>query len=281
MTSPRRVTAAGLSQLGGGQHVARQARVKQAAVDRGQALFVRQLVAPSVAPGVAPTMERRLGFNPPTGFGGHDQPDLAEGFQSGENVAVFSELVPHCTELPIDPARLQVVTEDALPPRLGAEAVGVPVPVLDEPGTAGEQQIHHLTQLTGPWDELIGGRADRGGVRLGYQEWSLLHAAGDVGEQLDVRRPRPTDPRRRALRVEVVGPGQLQPVLGRVVDVGADDVERLADHRDVLARLVGGNACGDQVVLRDERPYEVGLPADHVVSDLGLVSAPGQIVGGG
>jgi hypothetical protein len=31
---------------------------------------------------------------------------------------------------------------------------------------------------------------------------------------------------------------------------------------------------------RDQRSHQIGLPADHVMSDLGLVSAPGQIVGG-
>ena len=57
------------------------------------------------------------------------------------------------------------------------------------------------------------------------------------------------------------GAGQLQVVLGGVVDVGADDVQRLADLGDVQTDLAERDAGGDELVLGDQAADELGLPA--------------------
>ena len=273
-----RIIGARVPQLNGRDDVASQTGVEQAAVEQAERLLVGELVT---GPALHRSVEGRLCFDTPAGFGGDHQAHLADRLQAGQQLGVGRQFGAHLGEFGVGASGLQAVRQDALPPGLGAVAVGVPMPVLDQLGAAGQQLPDHLPALAGPGHHPVRAAADGGGVGLGHQEGRLLHAAGDVGQVLHVGGPRPRDPEGRAQRVEVVDPGQGEPVLGGVVDVRAGDVQRLADHGHVLAGLIRGDAGGDPVVRRHQRAHQFGLPTDVVVAHLGLVAPPGQVVGRG
>ena len=106
---------------------------------------------------------------------------------------------PSDGELAVGATGLAAVRQHAAPVGLGAEGEGVPVPVGDHPGAAGDQQPGGLPPLAVVRRLVHRREADRAGVGLGDQERRLargLHQVGQVGH-----RPRPADdPAHRAAR---------------------------------------------------------------------------------
>ena len=202
--------------------------------------------------------------------------DVVVGFGGGEGAAGLAQFLAGPRDLAVGAARDTAVRKHAAPVRLGAERQGVPVPVLDEPRPARDQQPGHLAPLAVVGRLVHGGEADRAGVGLGHQERRLLGGVHEVRELGD--RPRPADhPAHRAARA-----GQRarvgQRVLHLVVRVAGRDIERPAQLGVLDAGLLVGDARGDEPAAAGELADDAGLPADELGDQLGLEAPPGQVV---
>ncbi len=101
------------------------------------------------------------------------RPD-ASGWRPTTREPARCEVGAEPAELGVDPAGLLVVRQDPDPVRLGAEVVGVPVPVLDHLRAAGDEGPRGLPPLAVERREVGRRAADGAGVGLGDQERRLL-----------------------------------------------------------------------------------------------------------
>ena len=209
--------------------------------------------------------EARLERQAPFGSGRVEQSDLRVGPKAYHPRAGLAKVAAEPAQLGVHPAGLLVVGQDADPVGLGAEVIGMPVPVLDHLRAPGNEGPCGLAPLPVEGREVDRRTADGSGVGFGDQERRLLGCIHSVGAQEQA----PGARRRPALRLDTRG-RHGQRVLHGVVGVAGGDVEGAGEICVVDSGALVRDAGGDELVVTGVLPNDVGLPGDELGGELGL-----------
>ncbi len=219
--------------------------------------------------------EGRVLLHQPLARGGVDDGDVGVRFETGDERSHGLELGAQPGEFGVRTTGPSAVREDSAPVGLGAEAQGLPLPVLDHAGAAADEGPGGLAPLAVVGGPVVPGHADGACVGLGDEERFLAGGEHPVGGLVE-------GPDAGGLPLLFVGVrggvGQEQAVLHVVVRVAGGDVEAVGEFVVLDCRAGVGDAGRDEVLRAGVLADDVGLPADELGALAGLELPPGDVV---